>query len=121
MGQETEDLADSEPAEFVVLPQMRIRLRPSLAVRCEIGADEAMFVDEESGKTMRLRIAPSVSHLVCALAKRRSFTQIRDLPTEDAYERLCFVQLLYERECIQVMTGRDLASRRRAMNNGHVE
>ena len=69
--QETEDLADSEPAEFVVLPQMRIRLRPSLAVRCEIGADEAMFVDEESGKTMRLRIAPSVSHLVCALAKRR--------------------------------------------------
>lgn len=98
-----------ELEELIVYPEFEVRLRPGLDVECEAGGDVAVFSGEQG--VMRLRISPTVSSLIVALGQHRTFQQVRKLPGADFYERLCICQLLYDKECLQVLTGRGIHER----------
>ena len=49
----------------------------------------------------RFKVGPECIAVKKELAGR-CFVRIRDLPTQDPYERLCICQVLYSKECLQV-------------------
>lgn len=79
----------------------RVRLMPGIVCECSENEEIATFNRIAERQHMDMPVTKSAVPIIKALTNRPQF--VRSLPARDAFERLCVLQLLNDREVVQLL------------------
>lgn len=89
-----------QPPRPQVTEDSRVRLMHGCSCWCEPDSEVAVF--KRDTQRMELHIAKTAAPLIRSLTSRPQ--NVRDLPCEDKFERLCLLQMLHSQDVLQLFT-----------------
>eukprot|EP00415_Alexandrium_ostenfeldii_P000671 UN0671 len=89
-----------QPMRPAVTESCRVRLMHGISCWCEPDSDLAVFSREADNQQLEMTITRPLSSLVRSLTSRPQW--VTDLPCTDAFQRICFLQLLHQQGVVQL-------------------
>eukprot|EP00931_Biecheleriopsis_adriatica_P079424 TRINITY_DN52822_c0_g1_i1.p1 TRINITY_DN52822_c0_g1~~TRINITY_DN52822_c0_g1_i1.p1 ORF type:complete len:440 (+),score=97.69 TRINITY_DN52822_c0_g1_i1:42-1322(+) len=90
----------SDGGHVRVTEKTRVRLMPGVSCRCEEGSEDVTFTRATDGRRLDMQVTRAATSLIRALTDRPQ--RVLDLPCTDRFARICVLQVLLERDVLQL-------------------
>lgn len=93
------------PTRPSVTEDSQVRLMYGISCVCDPDAEVATFTRAMDGQQLQMKIAKSAARLIQSLTSKPQ--RVLNLPCDDAFERVCVLQLLHQQEVVQLFIDED--------------